>query len=156
MNADQSALSAYAVFLFPFLVIALWILVTSVVGIMSGWHALARRFRTDSKTYGETRTAGPFFYSVYMRFWGHYSSVIRMTAAQDALYLSVLFLFRAGHPPLRFPWSEIRFGETTSFWKTYIELTLGNEEQIPMRISRRMARKLGIPERFTIDSLATR
>jgi hypothetical protein len=79
-----------------------------------------------------------------------------MTAAQDALYLSVLFLFRAGHPPLRIPWSEIRFGETTFFWKTYIELTLGNEEQIPMRISRRMARKFGIPERFTIDSLATR
>jgi len=82
-----------------------------------------------------------------MRFWSHYGGVVRVTAASDALYLSVVFLFRIGHPPLRIPWNEINFGRTKFFLRTYVVLTLGNEEMIPMRISQRMARNLGILDR---------
>jgi len=82
-----------------------------------------------------------------MRFWSHYGSVIQVFAAQDALYALVFFLFRIGHPPLRIPWDEIRFGRTKFFFWPYIVLTLGNEEKIPMRISLRMARNLGILNR---------
>ncbi len=81
-----------------------------------------------------------------------YSSVIRLSATQDALYLSVLFPFRAGHPPLRIPWNEISFAQTTLLWNRYVVLTLGDEEQIPMRISQRMARNLGITDRFLADN----
>jgi hypothetical protein len=82
-----------------------------------------------------------------MRFWSHYSSVIRLTAASDALYASVLLPFRIGHAPLRIPWDEIHFSRTKFFFRTYIVLTLGNEEKVPMRISQRMARNLGILDR---------
>jgi hypothetical protein len=71
-----------------------------------------------------------------------------MTAANDALYLSVFFLLRVGHPPLRIPWSEIKITRTKYFWQKFIVLTLGNEERIPMRISERMANKLGLLERL--------
>ena len=127
--------------------IALWCTVCYLIGFITGWHALARRFTRQSEPYGEMRSAGPFFYTVYTRFWSHYSSVIRATAASDALYLSVLFVFRIGHPPLRIPWDEIKLGRTQRFLFTYIVLTLGNQEQIPMRISPRMARNLGILDR---------
>jgi len=127
--------------------IAFWCAIGYLVSFLTGWLALARRFKKQSEPYGEIRSAGPFFYTVYMRFWGHYSSVIRLTAASDALYASVLFLFRIGHPPLRIPWDEIRFGRTKFFFRTYIVLTLGNAEKIPMRISLRMARNLGILDR---------
>jgi hypothetical protein len=70
-----------------------------------------------------------------------------MTAASDALYLSVLFPFRIGHPPLRIPWDEIRMRRTKFLWRRLVLLTLGNQEQIPMRISERMARNLGILDR---------
>jgi hypothetical protein len=83
-----------------------------------------------------------------MRFWGHYSGVIRMTTAEDGLYLSVFLLFRIGHPPLCIPWKEIQFGRTRYFFRRYMVLTLGEQEKIPMRISERMARKLGILERL--------
>jgi hypothetical protein len=83
-----------------------------------------------------------------MQFWGHYSSVIRMIAAEDALYLSVLFLFRVGHPPLCIPWDEIQFGRTRFLFRRYVVLTLGKTERIPMRISERMARNLGILNRL--------
>ena len=82
-----------------------------------------------------------------MRYWSHYSSVIRLTAAGDALYASVLLLFRIGHPPLRIPWNEIQFGRAKRVWRNYVVLTLGNQEHIPMRISERMARNLGILDR---------
>jgi hypothetical protein len=127
--------------------IALWCAIGFLVSFISGWLALSRRFKRQSEPYGETKTSGPLFYTVYMRFWGHYSSVIRLTAASDALYVSILFLFRIGHPPLRIPWDEIRFNRTNFFFRTYIVLTLGNEEKIPMRIPLRMARNLGILDR---------
>lgn len=130
-------------------VIVVWCLSGYLIGLMAGWLALARRFRVQSEPYGDTKTAGPFFYTVYMRYWTHYSSVIRLTAAPDVLYASVLFLFRIGHPSLRIPWNEIQFSQARRFMRTYIVLTLGNEERIPMRISVRMARNLGILDRIT-------
>jgi len=131
--------------------VAVWCGSSFLASLMTGWFALARRFKQRSAPYGEIKTAGPFFYGVYMRFWGHYSGVIRLTAAGDALYASVLFPFRIGHPPLRIPWSEIKLGRTKWFFRTYVVLTLGNEEKIPMRISQRMARNLGILDRVILD-----
>jgi hypothetical protein len=134
----------------PVFIVAWMCTVCFLVSFLTGWLALARRFKQQSAPYGEIKTAGPFFYTVYMRFWGHYSSVIRLTAATDALYASVLFPFRVGHPPLRIPWNEIKLGRTKWFLRTYIVLTLGNEEMIPMRISQRMARNLGILDRVPL------
>ncbi len=132
---------------FAIFFVALWCLVCFVASIVGGWFALSRRFRKQSEPLGETRTAGPWFYGVSMRFWGNYSSVIRLTAAEDALYPSVLFPFRCGHPPLCIPWTEIKLSRAKLLWRRYVLLTLGNEERIPMRISERMARNLGILER---------
>lgn len=127
--------------------IAVWCMALSLIGMMSGWHALSMRFKHETAPYGEIKAVGPFFYSIYMRFWSHYSSVIRLTAASDGLYASVLFPFRVGHPPLRIPWNEIQLGRTTWFFRAHVVLTLGSEEMIPMRISQRMARNLGILDR---------
>jgi len=126
-----------------------WCLVCFLISRFGGWWSLSKRFRAPTEPYGDTRTAGPFFYVVYMRWLTHYSCVIRMAAAEDALYLSVLFPFRPGHPPLRIPWSEIEIAMTTRWWVPYVVLTLGREERIWMRISPRMARKLGILDRVT-------
>ncbi|MGB0065553.1 MAG: hypothetical protein WBP85_13980 [Terracidiphilus sp.] len=127
--------------------IALWCAVSFLISYIGGWFALSKRFKRQSEPYGETKSAGPFFYTVYMRWWGHYSSVVRLTAASDALYASVLFPFRVFHPPLRIPWDQIQFGRAKYFFRNYIVLNLGTEERIPMRISSRMARNLGILDR---------
>jgi hypothetical protein len=132
-------------------VVVVWCLTSYLIGLMTGWLALARRFRAQSEPYGDGKAVGPFFYTIYMRYWTHYSSVIRLTAATDALYASILFPFRIGHPPLRIPWNEIRFGRAQRFMSTYVLLTLGEEEKIPMRISVRMARNLGILDRCPVS-----
>lgn len=144
----QAGLNSLFIFLLILFVVFVWMSACFLIGVFSGWHALSGRFRAQSEPYGgNARSAGPFFYTIYMRFWGHYSSSVRITAGGDGLYLSVLFLFRAGHPPLRIPWEEIQFGRTRFFWRRYIVLTLGAQERIPLRISERMARKLEILER---------
>jgi len=140
-------LQPYYLFLFIVLGVAWLALICFLIGFVSGWHKLSKRFRAQAEPYGDTRCAGPFFYGVQMRLRVNYSCAIRLTAAADALYLSVLLPFRAGHPPLCIPWREIGFSRTERFWRRYVLLTLGNEERIPMRISERMARNLGILER---------
>jgi hypothetical protein len=129
---------------------AFWSLMGLFASWLTGWAALARRFRSQSEPYGDVRTVGPWLLAVYMRYWMHYSGIVKMTAAADALYLSIMFLFRAGHPPLRIPWSEIKFTRTKYFFCRYVVLTLGNEEKIPLRISERAARKLGLIERMAV------
>jgi len=137
----------YAIFF-----VMLWCCICVLISLSSGWLALSGRFRAHSNPYGQMRSAGPFFYTIYMRFWTHYSGIIRITAAEDALYLSVFFLLRIGHPPLCIPWNEIQIGRTKYFWSRYVVLMLGNSERIPVNISERMARKLGILDRISKDS----
>ena len=127
---------------------AFWCFVVALCSWLTGWASLARRFRAQSEPYGDVRTAGPWLLTIYMRFWTHYSGVVKMTAAADALYLRIMFMFRPGHPPLRIPWSEIAFSRTRYFFCRYVVLTLGKEEKVPLRISERAARKLGLNERM--------
>ncbi|MDE3164112.1 MAG: hypothetical protein KGL64_12710 [Acidobacteriota bacterium] len=152
MQTSSNPLPPYFLPLFPVVFFGVWALVGLLISSLSGWWVLASRFSTDEQPFGEVKTAGPLFYGIYLRFWTHYSSVVRITAAHDALYLSVLFLFRIGHPPLRIPWNEIQFSTTTYFLRRYMVLTLGTNEQIPLRISQRMARNLGLTERFSAPS----
>lgn len=121
-------------------------------GLIVGWRTLANKFASQSEPSGEVHTAGPLFYTVYWRFWIRYSGIVRITAAQNAIYLSAPFFFRAGHPRLCIPWNEIQFSTTKFLWRTYFALALGNDEKIPLRISRRMARNLGIIDRFPVRS----
>ena len=148
MQASQNGLLFSTPYAFPIFFVTLWCVVTFAISLASGWFALSRRFTKQSDPYGETRSAGPFFNSVYTRFWTRYSGIVRMVAAKDALYLSVLFPFRIGHPPLCIPWKEIEIGRTKYFFRRYVVLTLGEQERIPFRVSERMARKLGILERL--------
>lgn len=125
-----------------------WVLTCYSSSALTGWYRLSQRFTAEQEPNGPAKSAGPFFYAVYMRWWSHYSCIVRITAAEDALYLSVILPFRAGHPPLRIPWREVQIGRATFFWRRYVELTLGDEERIPLRITEGMAAKLGILERL--------
>jgi hypothetical protein len=155
MQGSTSGDSLFALLGPALIFIAFWCAISFLISLMTGWFSLSRRFKRQSEPYGDTKSAGPFFYTIYMRWWGHYSTVIRLTAASDALYASVLFPFRIGHPPLRIPWNEIQIGRAKFFFRSYVVLTLGNQEKIPMRISLRMARKLGILDRVQSDSEVT-
>lgn len=152
MLQDSNGALLVSPYIFPIFFITLWSVISYVVSMFSGWITLSYRFRKQSDPYGRTRVAGPLFYGVYMRLWTRYSGVIRLIAAEDALYVSVVFLFRIGHPPLCIPWPEIELSRTKYFFRRYVVLTLGRQEQIPMRISERMARRLGLIDKPALIS----
>jgi hypothetical protein len=138
--------------LYPWLgVPAFYLLFLLLDSRISGWFTLADRFRKISEPVGETRTGGSFADTVILRRHGKFAVFIRLTAASDALYLSVFFLFRLGHPPLRVPWSEIAFSRNQYFLKDEIVLILGKQEQIPLLVSTGTAAKLGILDRVPGD-----
>ena len=114
-----------------------------LIGLFSGWFALSKRFRATSEPMGETRSVVPIFH-VQMRHQG--CSTMRMTAAEDGLYLSMSFISRIAHPPLAIPWCEIQIHPARFLWIRQFVLTLGNKERIHLRISERIAYELGLLE----------
>jgi len=124
--------------------VALWICLVYLLALVSGWHHLARHFRAQEQPSGKTRSAGPFNTTIYLRKGNLYQNILRLTADDDALYLSVVFLFRTGHPPLRIPWSEITIAPARLWLSTKVMVTLGTEEKIPMYISRSTAQKINL------------
>lgn len=129
INAFFATPLGLAVFAVSF--VPLWCASCFYVSYVSGWFSLSQRFRMQSEPGGEVKTRRPAFQSIFTRFWSQYGSVIQLTAAQDALYASVFFLFCVGHPPLRIPWDEIRFKRRRCLSVNLVQLTLGNQEKSP-------------------------
>jgi hypothetical protein len=78
-----------------------------------------------------------------MRFYSHYGNILTFGANSSGLYMSIFALFRAGHPPLLIPWSEIKViqGESGFLLKRR-RLILGREESIPLSISQSLTEHL--------------
>ncbi|MBZ5599527.1 MAG: hypothetical protein LAN83_14545 [Acidobacteriia bacterium] len=124
----------------PFLIFPLfWCAILWLIGKFSGWSALAQRFRLTSSFLGQRSS----FQSARMRWGANYGSCLTVGADASGLYLAVMFIFRTGHPSLLLPWHEVSVQRR---WKMvffrYVELTLGREEQIPFRISGRLADRI--------------
>ena len=124
---------------FVLLFMGMWVLTLHVLGIVSGWAILSRRFRFTGTFCGQSWP----FRSARMRFQVHYGNCLSMGADESGLYLAVFPIFRIGHPPLLIPWSEvfIMSGAKGFIFKKR-ELRLGRQESIPLRISASFAATL--------------
>jgi hypothetical protein len=120
--------------------IALWAMVGFVIGQISGWAVLSRRFR-DSAAFHSYQWR---FESARMRtLWGNYHNVLKFGADETGLYMSVLLPFRVGHAPLFIPWAEIQVSSSIRglLFKGR-KLLLGRQESIPLLISVSLADKI--------------
>jgi hypothetical protein len=125
--------------IFPIFFVVLWCTIGLLAAYLTGWAALARRFRLTAPFTGETWS----WQSARMRWSTHYGGCLTVGADPSGLYLSVLFPFRIGHPPLFLPWHEV------SVWRRWkvlglrnVELRLGQEEQLPFQISGNLADRI--------------
>ena len=105
------------VILVPFIIIAfiifftaLWSFISFITSRLGGWHALAQHYQGEMSYYNKRYTwrSGRFG-------WGSYSGVLNFAVSDEDLGISVLFLYRAGHPPLKIPFEEIHGVEKTVF-----------------------------------------
>lgn len=93
----------------------LWFAISAVLSLASGWHALARRFRSDEPVEGERvrcRATAMGWRGLPMS----YGRCVYTTVGQRALALSVIAPFRLLHPPLVIPWAEVERCERVALW----------------------------------------
>jgi hypothetical protein len=154
MHASSEGIPNYVFLVAGAGFISLWCVNSLFASWQSGWKLLSIRFRTESEFLGEVKR-GRYPFDLCLRNWFDYTNIVWVAPEEDALYLSVVFPFRIGHPPLRIPWAEIDFSRTNLLWRRYLVLYLGQTERIPMRISEHMARSVGILERVPLLSPGT-
>jgi hypothetical protein len=118
--------------------IALWSVTCYSLSWVSGWHALAERYRCEQDFEGERWR----FRSAQMRWTTKYNGVLILSANREGLYLSIFFPFRLGHPPLFIPWSEITFGERRLWLMAGVQFVLGREERIPFWVYARLGSEI--------------
>jgi hypothetical protein len=135
------------------LFLALWVAVTVLISYISGWSALAQRFRSSTGFVGQ-KWRGQ---SAQMRGIGGYNHCLTVGANKDGIYIAILFLFRPGHPALFIPWSEVSIIKRGRwlFFGSIVELRLGRENAIPFRISQGLADrlKLAAENAWPIDTI---
>ena len=100
---------AWSVLGFP----AFWCLVSYLIGHIGDWSTLHQRYGGPPGPVppGRSLLAGRIGMAKY-------NGVLRIAHDQLGLYLSVMLLFRVGHPPLFIPWSEIGDVERTKAFLT--------------------------------------
>jgi hypothetical protein len=127
--------SASIVIFFLFFV-GLWCVVSFLVGKLSGWSTLERRFGSSFPFPGQTWG----WKSARMRRGTNYNNCLTIGADPTGLYLATVFFFRIGHTPLFIPWTEISsHGRRKILFVEFAELRLGREEQVPFTIRAKLA-----------------
>ena len=117
----------------------LWICVCKLISATGGWRILARDYQADSSFDGQKL----WFKSVAMRSWTNYSNCITIGANKYGLYLSVLPLFRIGHPPLFFPWTDISTEAVTRrLLPDIVKFNFTKHPDVPMILSKRLAARI--------------
>jgi hypothetical protein len=99
-----------------------WCFVVSIFSKVSGWAALASKYRTTSVSDGKRLS----FQSAALGSV-NYGSCLTVVVGSAGLYLKVFPLFRAGHPPLLIPWTELHDLREKKFLRLFrlVEMQVG-------------------------------
>ena len=119
--------------------IILWICVCKLISAAGGWRMLAGDYAALSAFDGQKL----WFKSVGMRRWTNYNHCITIGANKYGLHLSVLPIFRIGHPPLFFPWTDISIEAVTRrFLPDMVKFHFTKQPDVPILLSKRLASRL--------------
>jgi hypothetical protein len=89
-----------------------WILIGLFLGRLSGWHRLAKSYRTTQKFAGQRF----HFRTAVCRWLVGYRMCVTVGGNREGLYLALFPLFRVGHPALLIPWSDITVTQEPTGW----------------------------------------
>lgn len=130
---------AVMLILIPVFVVAVWMFTFTWISKIGGWSKLATKFRAQYPFAGRTWN----FRSARMRWGTNYNGCLTVGADQSGLFFTMFSLFRFAHPPLFIPWSEItNEGTQRIFVWNFVQLKLGNEEQLQFTIRESLANDL--------------
>ena len=129
----------FSVPVYILLFIILWVGVCKLIAAAGGWRILARDYRADSIFDGKKL----WLKSIGMRSWTNYSNCINIGANKYGLYLSVIPIFRVGHPPLFFPWMDIATEVTgRRLLPDVVKFNFTKQPDVPIILSKRLADRI--------------
>jgi hypothetical protein len=108
----------------------MWIGVCILLARLGGWRRLAQRYPAQQQANGkrfrmQSAKVGPVSYNGCLNF----------CAAQQGLQISVIFIFKPGHPPVFIPWDEIRVKSVHRFlWIRWVLLEVGVPRIVTMQV----------------------
>lgn len=118
---------------FPLVFGAGWIAICAVLAVVSGWRDLAQKYSARQPPEGEKFR----FRNANMRYTASYNGCVTFTANAHGLGMSVLFLFRIGHPPLFIPWFRIEISEERRYFMRSTKF-LVRDADVPIWVSKRL------------------
>jgi hypothetical protein len=122
----MSPRSPFFPYAFPFLFLGMWTGVSYLLSRLSGWSALAARYRALTAPEGE-RLAWTSAHMGGVSF----RSCLNLVLAPSGLFLVPHLPFRLFMPPLLIPWTDVRFeGFTRMFFMKLACFRLGAEGPI--------------------------
>jgi hypothetical protein len=128
----------YFAIIFPLYFLTLWIGISYLIAKMGGWRALAARFRTSGEFSGATWS----FQGAAMRLGTRYNGCLTVGANNQGLFIRPFVFFRAWHPPLFVPWTEITVVPQQRWYGNMVNYTLGRGEKIPFMVREKLAQRI--------------
>jgi hypothetical protein len=122
----------------PFLFAAMWLTITTLLGVFSRWFALQQRYeRGDERPLLTLRAR-----SGSMGFGGHMHGILTLSACHSGLRVGIWRLFGPFQRPFLVPWYEIDPELGTSFFAPTAKLHFGRPEIGWLKISARTWQRL--------------
>src|SRR6185295_8225064 len=97
---------------FPLLFVGIWLLISTLLGMMSGWLSLQQWYPDDGSEEplltlrGQSGSVG----------WVGFNNALRLKAYRSGFGLSIPRFFAPFMRPLLIPWGEVKVEETKSFF----------------------------------------
>lgn len=104
--------------------IGMWLVVTTVLGVLSGWFSLQRRYGHPN----EPPLLRLQMVSGRMGFWVSLRGVLTLSAYPSGLGVAVWRIFGPFERPFLVPWAEIDAVRATSFFEPVVRLSFGSPE----------------------------
>jgi hypothetical protein len=119
--------------------IIIWVGVCKVISAVGGWKILSQDYRANSAFDGQKM----WLKSVGMRRWTNYNNCITVGVNKYGLYLSVFPIFRVGHPPLFFPWTDISTeAGSRRLFGDFVKFKFTRQPNVPVIFSKKLAARI--------------
>ena len=116
--------SGWFLYVLPFLVVGMFILLMASDAQLTGWRALAKRFRA------KVRPTGSGVVELGRCVGQHYATY-HLIASPDGLFVEQEWPIRCFHPSLLVPWGEIEYHDGGKYlWWRYHAIYLAREMDI--------------------------
>lgn len=128
----DAAVQNWFLYAFPVFFAGMWLVVTTMLGLMSGWFSLQRRYPDDGREKPLLALRGQ---SGMMGSGVSFNGILRLQAYPSGLGIGVWRVFGPFLKPLRVPWAEIEAEDSSSFLMPMMKLRLGRPANGTLKIS---------------------